>query len=102
MTRQFEDWRKELEMVDAELARLLNRRVRLAIELLSTLRKDLTLGDLTHDADRLSILLFENPEQFNSDLDQEVVQEFFRIVSKECRRLAEEEIKLAEHNGNAQ
>ena len=65
-------------------------------------RRDLSLGDLNRDADRLSVLLFQTGEQLDSMLDKAAVAEFFRVLSRECRRLAEEEIELAERNGNAQ
>ncbi len=63
MPSHFKDWRDELENLDAELIRLLNRRVELATRLLQLLRReDLTLGLLEHDANRLLILLFPNTE----------------------------------------
>jgi len=102
VTRQLQDWRNEIEAIDAELVRLVNRRARLAVELLSLFRRDLSLGDLNSDADRLSVLLFQTGQHLDSTLDQAAVAEFFRVLSRECRRLAEEEIMLAERNGNAQ
>jgi len=102
VTRQLQDWRKEIEAIDAELVRLVNRRAQLAVELLRLFRRDLSLGDLNRDADRLSVLLFQSGEQLDSSLDQAATAEFFRVLSRECRRLAEQEIMLGERNGSAQ
>jgi len=47
MIHSFDDWRKELRDVDAELISLLQRRLELAIEFLQLLHTDeLSLGDL--------------------------------------------------------
>jgi len=102
VTRQFKDWRRELERIDADIIRLCELRVRLAIDLLRLLRSELTLGELRHDADRLSLLLFETGEGASSVLDQGLIMELFQLLTQECRRLAELEIRFAEQTGGPQ
>ena len=95
MTRHLGDWRHEIESIDAELIRLLNRRARLAIDILQTIRAEISVGDLARDGDRLMLILLPNGETSDeSVVDQKAVRNFFSIVSKECRRLAEENIKV--------
>ena len=97
MTRQFKDWQIELEALDAEIIRLCESRVQLAIEMLRTLRSELSLGELAHDAERLTLLLFESAE--SSVLDPEMVTAVFHLLTRECRRAAEQAIRLRERNG---
>jgi len=99
VTRKFKDWRTEIDALDMEIVRLCERRVRLATEMLKTLTSELSLGALSHDADRLTLLLFENVE--SSTLDPTVVAEFFRLLTMECRRAAEESVRLSEGNVSA-
>jgi chorismate mutase len=96
MTRQFKDWRTEIDAVDAEIVWLCERRVKLAIEIFKTLRTELSLGDLSHDADRLLLLLFEDCE--SSILESSVVKQLFRLLSQECRRVAEQVVQLNQTN----
>ena len=97
MTRQLKDWRTEIEALDTEIIRLCERRVQLATELLKTLRSELSLGEPSHDADRLMLLLFETADSVV--LDPKMVAELFRIITKECRRVAEQAVRLNESNG---
>jgi chorismate mutase len=97
---QLKDWRDGLENLDAELIRLLNRRVELATQLLKLLRReDLTLGLLEHDADRLLILLYPNTENGPLPLKERDVLKLFSLISRECRRIAVRQIVLLERNG---
>ena len=98
MTRQFKDWRTEIDALDREIIRLCERRVQLATEMLSTLRSELSLGELTHDADRLTLLLFETVDP--SILDPEIVAALFHLLNDECRRTAEQAVRLKESNGS--
>lgn len=90
MTRHLGDWRQEIAEIDVELIRLFNRRTQLAMEILQTLRTEISLGDLARDGDRLMLILL--PNNVTTDdlvLDDKAVGNFFSSVSKECRRLAE-------------
>lgn len=100
MPSHFKDWRDELENLDAELIRLLNRRAELATQLLQLLRReDLTLGLLEHDADRLLILLYPNTEDGPLPLQERDILKLFSLISRECRRIAVRQIELMERNG---
>ena len=96
MNRQFKDWRTEIDAVDAEIVWLCEQRVKLAIEILKTLRTEISVGDLNHDADRLMLLLFEDSE--SSILESSVVTQLFRLLSQECRRVAEQAVQLNQNN----
>lgn len=96
VNRQFKDWRTEIDAVDAEIVWLCERRVKLAIEILKTLRTELSVGELTRDADRLMLLLFEDSD--SSILESSVVRQFFRLLSQECRRVAEQAVQLNQTN----
>jgi len=97
VARQFKDWPTELAALDTEIIRLCERRVQLAIEILRMLRSELSLGELTHDADRLTLLLFETAD--SAILDPEIVAALFHLLTNECRRAAEQAVRLKESNG---
>ena len=99
MTQQFKNWRKEIEALDAEIVRLCERRVALAIELLQTLRRELSLGELSHDADRLTLLLFEHVD--SAMLEPKLIIKLFGLLNNECRRAAEQSARLLESNGHS-
>ena len=98
MTRQFKDWRTELDALDTEIIRLCERRVQLAVEMLRTLRSELSLGELTHDADRLTLLLSEPAD--SSVLHPSLVAALFHLLTKECRQAAEQAVRLKESNSS--
>jgi chorismate mutase len=85
------EWRTELDVIDAEVISLLNRRVQLAAELLRILRGEaLTLGDEEDDADRLLIMLYRSANLMNGPLDERALREIFRRINIESRRLAQQ------------
>ncbi len=82
-------WRNELDVIDAELVLLLNRRVRLAVEMLRFLRSEtLTLGDADQDANRLLIMLYHDSGVGRLPLDAQALAEIFRRINIESSRLA--------------
>ena len=86
-------WNTELDVIDAEVISLLNRRVQLAVELLRILRSDaLTLGDPEDDADRLLILLYCRAKLMTGSLDELAVREIFRCINIESHRLAQQTV----------
>ena len=86
----FEEWRAEIELVDAELVSLLCRRVQLAVEMLALLRSEtLTLGSAMQDSDRLMIMLFGDPTLIPEPLDKQAVSAIYRRIIWESRRVAE-------------
>jgi chorismate mutase len=87
------EWRTELDVIDAEVISLLNRRVQLSVELLRILRSEaLTLGDAEDDADRLLITLYRSANLMNGPLDERAVREIFRCINIESRRLAQQTV----------
>ncbi|HEY2974599.1 MAG TPA: LuxR C-terminal-related transcriptional regulator [Pyrinomonadaceae bacterium] len=89
MIHSFDDWRKELRDVDAELISLLQRRLELAIEFLQLLHTDeSSLGDLDQDTLRLGILLSSDYKEGFPPLDEAAVERIFRRIVIETRRLA--------------
>lgn len=94
--KSIEEWRADIDLVDAELVTLLNRRVQLAVEMLALLRsKILTLGDAERDGDRLTIMLSREPALIPEPLDKRAVFEIYRRITWESRRLAERAVSLA-------
>jgi hypothetical protein len=85
-----DEWRDELRDIYAELISLLCRRMQLAFVLLRLLRdKELTLGDLDDDIDRLGIFLYaEIGEPIPPPLDRRSLEEIFRRIIIEEKRLA--------------
>ncbi len=90
MACSIEEWRKELEAVDLELVRLLNRRAQLALSLLNKLRTErLSLGDVQQDLDRLLIFLSTSPFLTPPPLDERALRRIFRqIISESMRKAA--------------
>jgi chorismate mutase len=85
------EWRTELDVIDAEVIFLLNRRAQLAMELLRILGTEtLTLGDQEDDADRLLIMLYCGAKLMTDPLDERAVREIFRRINIESRRLAQQ------------
>lgn len=92
------DWRQEIKAIDEELFRLVNHRSQLAIEILRTLRAEISLGEVAHDSDRLMLLIGPNGTPRDSCLMRRRCNDCFQSSSKECRRIAEGEISSQEHN----
>lgn len=97
MTRHFKDWRTEIDGLDAEIIRLCERRVLLATEMLKRLRSELSLGEFSHDVDRLMLLLYGSGDSLL--LDPKMVAELFRLLTKECGRAAEQAVRANKSNG---
>jgi hypothetical protein len=85
-----EEWRAEIDLVDAELMSLLSRRVQLAVDMLMLLRSEaLTLGSARQDGDRLMVMLFGDPALIPEPLDKRAISEIYRRIVWESRRVAE-------------
>lgn len=98
-----EEWRAEIDLVDAELMSLINRRVQLAVEMLMLLRSDaLTLGSAMQDGDRLMVMLFRNAALIPEPLDKRAISEIYRRIVWESRRVAERTVSsIAPKHGDA-
>lgn len=99
----FEEWRAEIDLVDAELMSLLCRRVQLAVEMLALLRSEtLTLGSAMQDGDRLMIMLFGDPTFIPQPLDKRAVSAIYRRIIRESRRVAERTVSsISSKDGDA-
>ena len=89
MIHSLDDWREQLNEIDAELMILLQRRMQLAGELWELLRSEpLTLGE--NDLDRLGIFLYpEIDDQVMGPLDKRALLEIFARFIREAKRLTE-------------
>lgn len=99
----FEEWRAEIDLIDAELVSLLCRRVQLAVEMLALLRSEtLTLGSAMQDCDRLMIMLFADPTLIPEPLDKRAVSAIYRRIIWESRRVAERTVSsIVSKDGDA-
>jgi chorismate mutase-like protein len=80
------DWRAQIDIIDSELLRLLNRRAQLAIEIGALKRRDASpLCDPSRERQVLVRALTAN----SGPLDDEAVANIFRSVIDESRRVEE-------------
>lgn len=78
-----EDWRVEIDKVDAELLRLLNLRARLAVRVGQTKRVEgLSVTDRAREREVVERALNANP----GPLDAGQVARLFRLIIRESRR----------------
>ena len=84
--KRIEDRRAEIDKIDAQLLRLLNRRAQLAIEI-GRLKRDagLPLCAPTRERDVLGRVAQANA----GPLDDSAVERFFQLVIRESRRIEE-------------
>lgn len=79
-----EDWRVEIDKIDAELLRLLNARAEIAVRVGETKRvAGLSVCDRGREREVIDRALANN----RGPLDDEAVERLFRAVIRESRRL---------------
>jgi chorismate mutase-like protein len=78
-----EDWRTEINAIDAKLLRLLNMRARIAIKV-GVLKR--TAGLPLNDAEREQEVLKRVRQANTGPLDDETVTRLFRRIIRESRR----------------
>lgn len=87
---KIEDWRKEIDGIDDELLRLLNRRAQVAIEVGAVKRR---AGLPVCDADRERAVLARVCESNTGPLDESAIIKLFRRIICESRRAEERTIE---------
>jgi chorismate mutase-like protein len=83
-TRTLADWRQEIDALDSELLRLLNRRAAIACEI-ALIKVD--SGVPAYDGSRERQVLARVLEQNTGPLDQQSVTDIFSEIIRETRRL---------------
>jgi chorismate mutase-like protein len=84
MAITIQDWRAQIDGIDSELLRLLNRRAQLAIEIGALKRRDASpLCDPTRERQVLVRARVSN----SGPLDDEAVAKIFRCIIDESRRV---------------
>lgn len=97
MSTQIEDWRAEIDAIDAELLRLLNVRTRLALEIGTLKRMDnLPVLDPAREARILERACTTN----SGPLDAAAVTRLFRRIICETRRIEERSVREAGVSSN--
>ena len=85
--KSLKDWREEIDALDAELLRLLNRRASIACEIAGV---KVACGIPAYDPQREAQVLERLAAQNAGPFDNESVQAIFRSVIHETRRLGTE------------
>jgi chorismate mutase len=80
---QIEDWREEIDDIDRELLRLLNRRARVA-QKIGALKR--AAGLPICDPDREQAVLSQAQNANEGPLDEQAVAKLFRRIIRETRR----------------
>jgi chorismate mutase/prephenate dehydratase len=85
-----EDWREEIDVIDGELVRLLNARLRIAIKI-GTLKQaaGLALSDQEREHQVLNHLQLLN----EGPLDDETIVRIFRLIIHESRRVQQQAVE---------
>lgn len=82
--KSLEQWRREIDILDTELLRLLNQRARIACEL-GALK--ISSGQPVYDGRRERQVLVRLVQSNSGPLDSEAVTSIFRSIIRESRRL---------------
>jgi chorismate mutase-like protein len=86
MGTTIQDWRAQIDVIDSELLRLLNRRAQLALEIGALKRRDASpLCDPTRERQ----ILIKARSANSGPLDDEAVAKIFRCIIDESRRVEE-------------
>jgi chorismate mutase-like protein len=88
--KTLEDWRQEIDTLDAELLRLLNRRATIACEIAAI---KVASGLPAYDAKRESQVLERIAARNSGPFDSESVAAVFRSIIQETRRLGTERME---------
>ena len=87
-----EDWRDEIDVIDRELVRLLNARLRIAIKIGMLKRTaGLSLNDQEREHQVLNHLRLLN----EGPLDEQTIVRIFRLIIHESRRVQEQTVEAA-------
>lgn len=87
---KIEDWRAEIDEIDNELLRLLNRRARLASEVGFLKRR---AGIPIHDSCRESEVIGRVCQANVGPLDERAVARLFRHIIRESKRVEEQAVE---------
>jgi chorismate mutase len=94
---KIEDWRAEIDAIDAELVRLLNRRAQLAVEVGKMKR---AAGLSIFDPDREHDVLARACRTNVGPLDDQAIIRLFRRIIRESRRVEVRAVKAAESHSH--
>lgn len=94
--KALEDWRQEIDTLDAELLRMLSRRAEIACEIAAI---KVASGLPAYDGKRESQVLERIAAKNRGPFDSESVTAIFRAIIQETRRLGTE--KMEEQSGLA-
>lgn len=96
--KEIGDWRREIDEIDDELLRLLNRRAQVASRVLALKRRS---GLAVCDPQRESAVVCRARAGNSGPLDDEAVEKIFRCIVCEVRRAEEiESVRLAAQGGS--
>ena len=94
--KSLDDWRRQIDALDAELLRLLNQRAAIACEIASI---KVALGLPAHDGNRERQVLARVAEKNAGPLDQQGVTDIFAGIIRETRRLGTQ--RMEEQRGQS-
>jgi chorismate mutase len=90
--KSLDDWRRQIDALDAELLRLLNQRAAIACEIASI---KVASGLPAYDGNRERQVLARVAEQNTGPLDQQSVTDIFAGIIRETRRLGTQRMQVA-------
>ena len=94
-TKTLQRRRREIDVLDSELLRLLNRRAQIAFELAAVKKSSrLPVYDGTREQQILSRIRREN----QGPLDSESIEAIFRCIIRESRRVEESSMQRLNHD----
>ena len=94
--KTLEDWRRQIDALDAELLRLLNQRAAIACEIAAI---KVASGLAAYDGNREKHVLAHVLEENTGPLDQQSVTDIFAAIIRETRRLGTQ--RMEEQSGQA-
>src|SRR4051794_16323769 len=94
--KTLDDWRREIDALDAELLRLLNQRAAIACEIASI---KVASSLPAYDGNRERQVLARVVEKNTGPLDQQSVTDIFSGIIRETRRLGTQ--RMQEQNGRS-
>jgi chorismate mutase len=90
--KTLDDWRRQIDALDAELLRLLNQRAAIACEIASI---KVASGLPAYDGNRERQVLARVVEENTGPLDQQSVTDIFAGIIRETRRLGTQRMQAA-------
>ena len=88
--KSLDDWRQEIDVLDAELVRLLNQRAAIACEIAQV---KVVSGLPAYDGKRESQVLARVAQKNTGPLDEQSITAIFRSIIEETRRLGTERME---------